>query len=252
MFYLGNIDNETNPTKEHTVEISDFSVKASGESGQPGGGTTEPTETETTETESSETETTETEKPGSGADREDGEAVKEVAGNLLTNGNFEKKQEGWESYSDNAEIYWNQYRTVFQIKDNAADWGQSLVQNVDLEAGVTYEVSFDVESTVSRTVAAGFDNSGRDEFHSDMIPANTKTTLSYRTTKAAQGSNKFMIYLGTNVGAHKVVISNVSIVEVPEELPNTENDKAPKTLTSLKGLDAEDAIALKDGNFTDV
>lgn len=251
MFYLGNIDNETNPTKEHTVEISDFSVKASGESGQQGGGTTEPTETETTETESSETESTETEKPGSGADEEDGETIKEVAGNLLINGNFEKKQEGWTSYSDNADIYWNQYLTVFQIKDNAADWGQSLVQNVELEAGVTYEVSFDVESTVSRTVAAGFDNSGRDEFHSDMIPANTKTTLSYRTTKAAQGSNKFMIYLGTNVGAHKVVISNVSIVEVPEELPDTENDKAPKALTSLKGLDAADGIALKDGNFTD-
>lgn len=253
MFYLGNIENETNPTEEHTVEISDFSVKTS-EAGKPGSGTTEPTkptETESSETESSETESTETETPEPGADHEDGEAVEAVAGNLLTNGNFEKKQEGWESYSDNAEIYWNKYRTVFQIEDNAADWGQSLVQNVGLEAGMTYKVSFDVESTVARTVAAGFDNSGRDEFHSEMIPANTKTTLSYTTTKAAQGSNKFMIYLGTNVGAHKVTISNVSIVEVPEELPDTENEKAPEALKSVKGLSAEDAIALKDGNFTD-
>ena len=238
MFYLGNIDNEDNPTENHKVTISNFSVKTSG-SVEPGGsaepgGTTEPAEP-----------------TDPGADREDGQKVEAVEGNLLKNGNFENKQDGWEFYSDNADIYWNQYRTVFQIKGNEQDWAQSLVQNVELEAGVTYKVSFDVESTVARTVAAGFDNSARAEFHSDLIPANTKTTLSYETTKAISDSNKFMIYLGTNVGAHKVVISNVSIVEVPVELPNTQNDTAPDALTSIKDLTADDAIALKDGNFTD-
>lgn len=234
MFYLGNIDNEINPTEAHTVEISDFSVKTSGETGN---GTTEPSNPE----------------PSSpNEDREDGEVVEAVEGNLLKNGNFEDKAEGWQSFSDLADIYWNKYRTVFQIKDNAADWSQSLVQNVELEAGTTYEVRFDIESTVERTVAAGFDNGAkRDEFHSQVIPANTKTTLSYKTTNAITGSNKFMIYLGTNVGAHKVVISNVSIVEAPVELPDTKNDVAPEALKSIKGLAPEDAIALKDGNFTD-
>lgn len=233
MFYLGNIDNKTNPTEAHTVEISNFSVKTSGEVTNPGGGGTGGEVT-----------------PPADADTEDGEPVEAVEGNLLVNGNFENKQEGWESYSDNTDIYWNKYRTVFQIKGNAADWTQALVQNVMLEAGMEYIVSFDVESTVDRTVAAGFDNSGRDEFHSDVIPANTKTTLTYTTTKAVSGSNKFMIYLGTDVGAHKVVISNVSIVEKPVILPNDENDTAPEPLTSIQGLNPEDYFILKDGRFT--
>lgn len=243
VFYLGKIGTDEN-LPEHTVEISNVSIRTTdgGTSGGTGSGGDQTGGDQT----GGET------NPPVDADTDDGEPVAAVEGNLLTNGNFENRQEGWEFYSDNADIYWNQYRTVFQIRGDAADWGQALVQNVNLEAGLTYRVSFDIETTVERTVAAGFDNSSsRDEFHSETIPANTRTTLSYQTTNALTGSNKFMIYLGTNVGAHKVVISNVSIVECPAVLPNVENDEAPTALTSLKGLDISDAIALKDGCFTD-
>lgn len=219
----------------HKVVISNVSViklaDGSGGSGEGSGGNGENTD----------------------ADTEDGAEVPEVAGNLLKNGNFALKNdtENWQYYDTNADIYRNQYRTVFQIKGDAADWQQAIYQNVDLEAGTEYTVSFDIESSVERSVAAGFDNSGRDEFHSEIIPANEKTTLSYTTTNAKEGSNQFMIYLGTNVGAHKVVISNVSIVENPKKFDtNDENDSILETLNSIQGLNPSEYYLLKDGTFT--
>lgn len=187
-----------------------------------------------------------------GADTEDGEKVEAVEGNLLQNGNFADKDKNWGMNNTNADVYFNKYRTVFQIKGEAADWGQGLYQLVTLQSGPKYKVSFDVETSVERKITVDINDAGR-EFTSELIPANKKTTISYETSDVNNGENKFYIYLGgvSGLGNHKVVISNVSIVEMPEDLPNTENDTAPAPLTGLKGINVEDAIALKDGKFTD-
>lgn len=187
-----------------------------------------------------------------GADTEDGEEVEAVEGNMLQNGNFADKDKNWGMNNTNADVYFNKYRTVFQIKGEAADWGQGLYQLVTLQSGSKYKVSFDVETSVERKITVDMNDAGR-EFTSELIPANKKTTISYETSDVNNGENKFYIYLGgvSGLGNHKVVISNVSIVEMPEDLPNTENDIAPAPLTGLKGINVEDAIALKDGKFTD-
>lgn len=244
MFYMGNIDGVVNPTEEHTVEITDFSIKSSS-------GTTEP-EGEA----GAESGTGGTGGSGAGAESgtgltEDGEAVAAVEGNLLLNGNFESKGANWDSNNSNADVYFNKYRTVFAINGEAADWGQGLFQYVNLESGPEYQVSMDVETTVERTITVDINDAGR-EFTSALIPANTKTTISYKTSDVNNGQNKFYIYLGgvTGLANHQVVISNVSIVECPADLPDTKNDEAPLALTSLKGINTDDAIALKDGCFT--
>lgn len=241
--YLGGV------SEAHTVTISNVSiVKATGgNSGETGeGGSGDPGEGGGSGNTPQEPEVPE------GADTQDGDPVPAVEGNLLQNGNFENKGENWDKNNANADVYFNKYRTVFQINGEAADWGQGLFQFVTLEAGPKYKVSFDIETTVERTVTVDINDAGR-EFTSDVIPANQKTTISYETSDVNNGQNKFYIYLGgvSGLGNHKVVISNVSIVECPVELPDTENDEAPAALTSLKGVNVDDAIALKDGKFTD-
>lgn len=155
-----------------------------------------------------------------------------VPDNMLVNGDLATDLTGWSNFSENATLTHEPYKAIFDIRENMADWQISLYQVVNaIETGSTYCISFDVLTSVDRTVIFGFD--GSRDYTSKTIPAGVKTTVSCEVTASTQ---KFMIYLGTNVGAHRVEISNISLFPKPVDLPNDENDQTPDPITSLDGL----------------
>ncbi|WP_310604573.1 carbohydrate binding domain-containing protein, partial [Anaerosporobacter sp.] len=181
---------------------------------------------------------------GAGGSGED--YVAPVAKNLLTNGNLEDGLTGWDYYNQGATITHQPYKAVFNVEQNAADWQISLYQNVSkIETGTKYLISFDILSSVDRTVIFGFD--GNRDFKSDVIPAGVKPTVNCEVTAAPQ---KFMIYLGTDVGAHTVEVSNIVLLEKPEDLPDDENDVLPDAITNLDGLDLSKGTLLTNGSFS--
>lgn len=172
-------------------------------------------------------------------------AQKAVPANMLVNGDLATDLMGWSNFSENATLTHEPYKAIFDIRENMADWQISLYQVVNaIETGSTYCVSFDVLTSVDRTVIFGFD--GSRDFTSKTIPAGVKTTVSCEVTASTQ---KFMIYLGTNVGAHRVEISNISLLPKPVDLPNDENDQTPDPITSLDGLKLTQGTVLKNGSF---
>lgn len=189
-----------------------------------------------------------------GEDTEDGAPVEEVAGNLLKNGNFAGKGEGWEKQDTNADVYFNAYRTVFYLKGSAADWQQGLKQSLTLSSGTKYRVNFTVETSVARTVSVNLRDVETDNtFVSGTIPAGEATQVSFVTDGAARDGGSFFLYLGDAKNVtypHSVVISDISAVEIPVELPDTANDTAPAEITSIQDTTAADMTVLKDGNFT--
>ena len=189
-----------------------------------------------------------------GEDTADGTPVAEVPGNLLANGSFASKGEGWEAQTTNADVYFNQYRTVFYLKDTAADWQQGLKRSLNLPGGAKYIVTFTVETDVERTVSVNLrDVETSAAFVSEPIPAGVPTELSFVTDGAARDGGTFYLYLGAAAGVtypHSVVISNISVVEKPIELGNDENDEAPAPITSIANTSAADMTVVKDGTFT--
>ena len=188
-----------------------------------------------------------------GEDTEDGAPVEEVAGNLLVNGNFANKSEGWEAQTLNADVYFNAYRTVFYLKNTAADWQQGLKRPLNLASG-KYIVTFTVETDVERTVSVNLrDVETGAAFVSETIPAGVPTEVTFVTDGAARDVGTFYLYLGDAAGVtypNSVVISNVSVVEKPVELANDENDEAPAPIDSIAGTNAAEMTVLKDGTFT--
>lgn len=168
-----------------------------------------------------------------------------VPDNMLVNGDLATDLTGWSNFSENATLTHEPYKAIFDIRENMADWQISLYQVVNaIETGSTYCISFDVLTSVDRTVIFGFD--GSRDYTSKTIPAGVKTTVSCEVTASTQ---KFMIYLGTNVGAHRVEISNISLFPKPVDLPNDENDQTPDPITSLDGLKLTQGTVLKNGSF---
>lgn len=191
-----------------------------------------------------------------GEDTEDGPEVPEVEGNLIKNGNFAQKNENWTAAQTNADVYFNQYRTVFYLKGSAADWEQGLKQELSLENGAKYKVSFTVKTDVNRTVTVNLKEAGTDgAYTSQVISANQETEVTFETDGFARDNGQFYLYLGAAADVtypHSVVISNVSVTPMPVEFDDydTENDTPPEKITRVQGTDPADAVILKDGNFT--
>lgn len=171
-----------------------------------------------------------------------------VEGNLLKNGGFsEENGAGWTTDMQNAKAYFNKNVTVVDIAQNMADWQQRLYQNVILEAGSNYTISFEVKSTVERTVMAGFDPTRLEPVN---VPADGQWhTVEYKYTENTGGEKPFTLYLGTDKGVHQIAVKNVVLVKNRKELPDTENDMAPEALKSLAGTTAQDSYILKNGDF---
>lgn len=190
-----------------------------------------------------------------GEDTDPGEAVEPLPGNVLDNGNFAKQGDGWDKYAANADIYFNDYRTVLYLKAKAgADYEQGLKHPLILESGTKYDVTFTVRASVDRTISVNLkDVATGDIFTSNIIPADMDTEIHFVTDGwTNRDPNTFFLFLG---GAdveypHSVVISNINIVPQPLELEDAKNDEEPAPIDSIKDTVAAEQTILKDGNFT--
>ena len=223
---------------EHTVTIANVSiVKGEEIEGGENSGTPDP-------------------EPDPDMDTTDGAPVDEVKGNLLKNGSFADRNANWEAVTQQAQVSFNAYRTVFNLTGTAADWQQGLKQPLKLDGG-KYIVTFTVETDQPRTVKVNLreDGSTTDSYTSEIIPANEPTVVSYTTDGQGRDGGAFYLFLGAAEGVtypNKVVISNISVVAVPEppvELPDTDNDEAPESITSIANTNPSEMTVLKDGNF---
>ncbi|MGN0243317.1 MAG: carbohydrate binding domain-containing protein [Lachnospiraceae bacterium] len=150
-------------------------------------------------------------------DLDEAETVSPVAENLLQNGHLgnvdteSNTAEGWvlDSFLTGAAYQTEQYRVVYDIKGQQADYQVNMNQKVTLDAAKKYRISFTVESTLDRTVTSGFDP---ERVNSSAVTKGEKTVISYEYTPIASEEKTFMIYLGGDNAHHKIGISNLSIV----------------------------------------
>ena len=206
---------------------------------------------------------------------EDGEPVDENPDNLLTNGTFKDgNTDGWSVNKDAATVKCAKYKVAFDITANTlADYQIWLRQDITLNGGTKYKITFDATSTVDRYIMAGCD--GGTWLEHKELKANQLTHVEYKVTGASGGN--FVIALGSNLRAssaykdwdgndvpakdkidqkladHRVTISNVCIVEAPVELPDTQNDTPYAKITDLRNHDGykpENMVILKDTGFT--
>ena len=121
MFYMGAVGNTPNDIGEHSITISEFSIKEVSI------------------------------KPAPGPEVEDPED------NILKNGTFENGSlDGWGTVGS---CISNDNIVAFDIKTNDAAWTTRLYQeNVTLTNGSKYKIAFDVTSSVDRYIIYGFDN----------------------------------------------------------------------------------------------
>lgn len=149
-----------------------------------------------------------------------------VENNLLTNGNLadvnpeDGTAAGWilNSYLTGAEVSTEPYRVNYNITGAQADYQVNMNQTFQAEYKAEYQISFDVETTLDRTVTYGIEKNGGRIFTetSATIPAGEKTTVTASYQSDSQGTQTFMIYLGGEYQKHKVGISNISIVKTKE------------------------------------
>lgn len=173
-----------------------------------------------------------------------------VDGNLLTNGNLAdvdtaaNTAAGWNliDYLTGAEVSVEPYRVNYDIASTQADYQVNLNQDFQAEYKAEYAISFDVETTLERTVTYGMEKNGRLFTEtSQVIPANTKTTVTAAYQSSNEGTQKFMIYLGGNYQKHKVGISNISIVKT--------KDGEEKGYESIEGFEEPVSTAEVEGNL---
>lgn len=180
-----------------------------------------------------------------------------VEGNLIVNGNFNAAAgdlSSWNLYNTYANFYTTESdnRVVMEITNYGADWQQGLMQQVTMEAGTTYNISFDVETTGTNVnIVAGMDPAR--DYTTTISSTDGVVTVSYEYTPDTAGTKNFFLFLGNNSNCG-IAISNVSIAAKPIEFDSAvENDTvsdAYAPITSLEGTVPEDYSILKDGNFT--
>ena len=183
--------------------------------------------------------------------------AKTVEGNLIVNGNFNAAAgalSSWNLYNTNAAFYTaeSDNRVVMEITNYAADWQQGLMQTVSMDAGSTYAISFDVETTgTDVNVVAGMDPAR--DYATTISSTDGVVTVSYDYTPDTSGNKNFFLFLGNNSNCG-IAVSNVSIVKKPVTFDGvSENDEVSEEyapITSLEGINPSDASILKDGNFT--
>ncbi len=188
--------------------------------------------------------------------QKDAEA-KTAEGNLIVNGNFNAPAgdlSNWNLYNTYASFYTaeSDNRVVMEITNYGADWQQGLMQQVTMEAGTTYNISFDAETTgTDVNIAAGMDPAR--DYTTAISAADGVVTVSYEYTPDTSGTKSFFLFLGNNSNCG-IAISNVSITVKPIEFNDAaENDTvsdAYTPITTLEGTVPEDYSILKDGNFT--
>ncbi|GAE86813.1 hypothetical protein JCM21531_137 [Acetivibrio straminisolvens JCM 21531] len=154
----------------------------------------------------------------------------EVEGNLILNGVFNGLA-GWgygayELGSADFESHDEQFRAIISSVGNEG-WNVQLYQdNVPLEEGQTYEVSFDAKSTVDRKVIVQLQRNGTSDnnwisyFYQEVELTNELKTFKYEFTmsKPTDSASRFNFALGNTenktYAPHEIIIDNVVVRKV--------------------------------------
>lgn len=150
----------------------------------------------------------------------------EVEGNLLLNGVFNNLT-GWnyESLSTGAATFENPEEQFKAIIDSVGSkgWNVQLYQdNIPLEEGQTYEVSFDAKSTLDRNVLVQLQKTGDwiSYFYEKVLLTNELKTYKFEFTmsKATDPASRFSFALGNTDNIpyppHEIIIDNVVVRKV--------------------------------------
>jgi len=154
----------------------------------------------------------------------------EVEGNLILNGVFNGLA-GWgygayEPGSADFESHEEQFRAIIRSVGNEG-WNVQLYQdNVPLEQGQTYEVSFDAKSTIDRKIIVQLQRNGTSDnnwdsyFYQEVELTNELKTFKYEFTmsKPTDSSSRFNFALGNTenktYAPHEIIIDNVVVRKV--------------------------------------
>lgn len=184
----------------HDVTIKDVSLIALG-GGTTGGSTEGGTEGGTTG-------------GGTAGGSTGGSSSTTVAGNLLLNGTFV----GSDNWGWNGNVAISTGEALVTAGDyESMDWNPGLGQeNVNLEAGKTYQISVTLNSSIDRTFMMGMDHA-RNYMHVADVKANEDVVVTYEITPdTAIINEKFYMYFGKMDGidaypAHTITVKSVSI-----------------------------------------
>lgn len=170
--------------------------------------------------------------------------------NLLSNGNFASGKEGWvdiKQGGDSATV--NDGKITFAITNLGVNsYDVELKQEgITIEAGEKYELTFNILSSVSRSVVAKVQQNG-DAWavyteSEQALTANEEKSVYYNfiATKS-DGAALFAIDMGNMTGATagNITISDVKLVKVHEFSQDTSGDSEPDVAPGtnlLKGVD---------------
>ena len=176
---------------------------------------------------------------------------------LIKNGDFSKGNTGWGVFADgsaDAESDLSGGNANINIKDTGdADWKIQLKQeNVKLEQGKKYRLSFDVESSIDRTIQYNLQENGGGwtPYSQGLIELNKDEKKEFEVTfvmDKADESALFNIAMGA-VGEkqiteeHTIIIDNIILEEIPvsEEIPVLEEMQGVRTEgTGTEGTETE-------------
>ncbi len=195
----------------------------------------------------------------------------EGAQNLLTNADFSDGFTGWEetiaNWDKSAEATRSQGdgQIVYDItKAGTEDWHVQLKHNqVTVEAGKTYKVSFKATSTATRTICSGVMNGTTYEQYGQkyvQLNVDEETVVSYTFTPAVTDDNSIYYFsLGKMENeaaiASKITLSDISLSVEPSNMvsadafgANADNGVITKEVNSSNmGSNPWDVQILQDG-----
>ena len=184
--------------------------------------------------------------------------------NLLKNGNFANGKEGWENAvtaPGEASVSFEGNRAVYDITNvGTADWNVQLKQNdITLEKGCTYRVTFKAESTKARTIKLAMLSADYDWYGGADIALEENQTkdveVEFIMEKDTDANTAMVVSMGMIEGNDTpesvVTLSDFSLVKtskLPEDVDNKEDQdhENPEDLDSDEKFDGN---LLKNGNF---
>lgn len=147
--------------------------------------------------------------------------------NLIKNGDFSEGMSDWGSNQNASTITTTDGKLVLNAKGLGADWMPGFFQEgIVLNAGSRYRISFDVKSSIDRSITVGFD-APRMYTQDVELKADEEETVSFDTGILAENeastNQKLYFYLGmlhseTDYSEeHTITFDNVSICEIMED-----------------------------------
>ncbi|MBQ8278608.1 MAG: carbohydrate binding domain-containing protein [Roseburia sp.] len=154
--------------------------------------------------------------------------------NLLKNADFSEGSANWGTNYNASTFSFDDGKAVLNANGLGDDWMPGLFQEgIVLKAGSKYRISFDIESSINRSVTVGFD-APRMAMQDVELTAGESKHVSYDTDILAENqastNQKYYFYLGMfqhvtdYPDAHTITIDNVSICEIMEGTSGTEDE----------------------------